>query len=240
MKVGLSHFLVFIYTTSFGLCLANENDVSIVSPSIPFLLSEDDETRGAYNIIIEQVDNKLKDDFSHFFMPPARAYLSFEQSNFDCIFPVNTTTIKQNKGLIESAPLGVAKAYVYTLKAQPIIAVESQLVSLKLGVRRGFDYGGFNFSPSIQKVEVGSIEQNIKLLELGRIDAFVAYEPDAIGVIENNPQVQVHRDENFSIYTHYDKIACYNSTKNKAFIANVNNALKSMFNSSATVLNHKH
>jgi ABC-type amino acid transport substrate-binding protein len=159
-------------------------------------------------------------------MPPARAYLAFENNLFDCVFPVNNSILALNKSLLLSEPLGVASAYIYTLKSRPVIKSVQSLNNMILGVRRGFDYGGFKFPHSTKTVTVGTIEQNLQLLRLNRVDAFVAYEPDSLVILDNYPKIEVHRDDDFSIYVQKDRIACYDTPRNHIYINNINEQLR--------------
>ncbi len=226
MIKNASLFLLYSITTlSTGMSFAQNNIVTLVSPEIPHLLSAKEELQGPYNQKILQIKAFGVKAFEHRFLPPTRAYMQFDNKNFDCVFPVNNSTLESNRSLLTSEALGVATAYVYTLNINPVIKHNDSLKHIKIGVRRGFDYGGYEFDSSTRKVVVESIEQNIQLLNLQRIDAFIAYEPDSLAIIAKYPNIKVHRDDKFSIYVQKDRIACYDSVDNQQFIADVNKAL---------------
>ncbi len=202
-----------------------EDDVDLVFVNLPTLISNEPGKQGKYNQAFDQILPHFSGHLNNIFMPPTRAYLAFSKGMKDCIFPANSSTINNHKSLIVSKSFGEAHAHVFTLSARPVIKDSKALEGLRLGIRRGFDYGGYNFSSSIDTIEVDSIEQNLMMLASERIDAFVAYEPDALTVFAQNPEISIHRDKGFTIYSQFDQIACHQSPTNLDFITQINQAM---------------
>lgn len=198
--------------------------VNIVFVNLPMVLSHDSTKKGSYNHIFEQLHRNLINKPQTYFMPAKRAYMSFDKGLFDCIFPIDNQIAPIKEKLLMSKPLGDARAYIYTLSSDPIIADINQLSGKVIGARRGFDYGGYQFPSSVKLVEVESIEQNLIMLSRGRLDAFVAYEPDAISIFEENRDISIHRAETFSINTAFDQIACYESQKARDYIEQIDSS----------------
>ncbi len=218
--------LIFYFFTALSMNVhANERQLKLVFVNLPTLISNEPEMEGLYNRQFEELKRYITTPVNSTFMPPSRAYIAFDKGLQDCIFPANNSTVTKQGSLVVSRKFGEAHAFVYTLTTAKKINSESALHGIRLGIRRGFDYGGYQFHPSINLVEVDSVLQNMKMLVTGRIDAFVAYEPDSLAVFKEHPEFNIHRDHSFSIYSQLDQIACYKTTLSLEYINQVNTGL---------------
>ena len=215
-------------------CLCNTTSqaaesVSIVFVDLPMLLSNDPTKRGRYNYVFEELHENLKNKPQIIYMPAKRAYMTFDKQHFDCIFPANNSVTSKKDQLVISKSFGEAHAYIFTLSDMPVIKSIEQLAGKTLGVRRGFDYGGYRFISSLRLIEVDSVQQNLLMLANKRLDAFVAYEPDALSIFDEAKDIMIHRDDTYTIYSQFDQIACYDSPKTRAYISHINKTSNVLF-----------
>ncbi len=61
--------------------------VSIAAGEMPYLLSANAERAGAYDQLMTQISKQLDSEFELFYLPPARAGLTFENNVYDCLMP---------------------------------------------------------------------------------------------------------------------------------------------------------
>ncbi|WP_205747753.1 ABC transporter substrate-binding protein [Desulforhopalus sp. IMCC35007] len=110
--------------------------------------------------------------------PWARAMLYLKNGQTDLLFPTGKNTQRQKTFYYSQEPVNHADFLIYVLKDSPIEwnGLES-LKGLKIGLKRGFNYGDkWAAAANIIKLDIGTISNGFKMLDLRRIDGFVGYE----------------------------------------------------------------
>jgi hypothetical protein len=152
--------------------------VNIIGTDIPGLHQKDG--KGVYDVIINQtlVSKGLG---SLKVLPPARAEAEFSSCQNCCFSPANKNPEFYDFGgdVSKSEPMNVAKVYIFSAPGKSAFGGYGDLKGKKVGVRRGMIYGKSYDGANLKASEANTLEQNIKKLETGRIDAMVAYVPDA-------------------------------------------------------------
>lgn len=165
--------------------------------------------KGEYDVIIKNAlvnekRAKLK------VMPPARVEKTFETCSNCCWSPANKNPefYQFDDSVVVSKPMGIAKIHLFTKPGSEVLNSWDQLADKKVGFRHGMPYGKTFDAGKFKKNGVKSIEKNIALLEAGRIDAFVAYVPDAYVVFEALGKLPFPHDEDHPLVEHPDALAC--------------------------------
>jgi len=217
----LSYLFVFMCLQVNTASATSTQKIAILGYDIPKLLEKN--RTGEYDKILMAAFKKVSVDLTYKIVPPARADLSFDKHKVDCIIPYDKSFHK-NPDTVNSLPLNIAKAYIYTdFNTLPIHNI-SDLSQKTVGARNGMLYGkDFDqINASVQYVE--RIEQNIDKLLSGRIDAFVAWSPDSDKAFKLKGISPLTRGKAFM--EHKDSMLCHDNEQNRAFIKELNKALK--------------
>ncbi len=180
---------------------------TIYSIEIPGM--HDKDGSGGYDKIIEK--SLIKPGLATLEnFPPAKAENEFSKCTNCCFSPANKNPEFYDFGddIVKTNPMGVAKIYIFTGKGQKSISRLSDLKGKKVGIRFGMPYGKSFESAGLKTEGVPSIEQNIKKLDKGRIDAFVAYVPDAYDAFKRLGIPPYPHDVDNPIAVHEDCLVC--------------------------------
>ena len=120
--------------------------------------------------------------------------------------------------------MSIAKVYIFTGKGKAIISDLKGLSGKKVGARNGMPYGKKFDASGISPKLVSDIETNIKKVDSGRIDAFLAYYPDAYTVFDALGVDPYPHDKAHPVAVHPDSLVCRGTSE--AFIKAFNAALK--------------
>ncbi|MEW6992386.1 hypothetical protein AADZ91_17085 [Colwelliaceae bacterium 6441] len=192
-------------------------DVKIAVYNLPPLFEPSG--NGSYDQLFNKVKVKANENWSYNILPAARAEQAFSAKNVDCVAPFD----KDFSGLsdvIQSDFFNVAKIYIFTPAGTPALTKLKQLQGKKVGARRGMPYGP-EFGMLNLKVDyVETIEANIKKLKAGRIDAFLAYVPDAWEAFNHLGMKleDLSYNEASPYITHEDGFLCHNTLAAQAFL----------------------
>lgn len=195
--------------------------VDIIAIKIPGLFQKDG--MGQYDQIINDASYQIDTKFQIIYTVPKRGFLKFENCNNCCISPANKNPdfYEYNSDqYLETSPMGVAKIYIFSNEF--MINNLEKLKNLKVGARRGMPYGK-NYEASGLNVElVNSIKQNIEKVKLGRIDAFIAYVPDALDAFKEMKISPFYYDINNPVAVHQDSILCKKSRETQKLVDEFN------------------
>lgn len=198
--------------------------IKIAVPHITSLLEKDQS--GVYQRIFNLALNKTDLNVKQLFMPYKRALTTFENGSVDCVF--SFTKVLQEKfgeeNILYSFPLGAFGYYMFTPAGSPPITDVSQLLSLKVGATTGHDsYFRSALNEGTKLSFVSSDEQNVTMLEMGRIDAMIAAVPDIYPFLPKLSFSSSH-----PLVFSFDRITCSKSNRNQAFLEKVSPALRAM------------
>lgn len=197
-------------------------EVSIISMDIPGLHQSDGQ--GEYDQIISSsvVASGMA---SLKIVPPARAEVSFSKCTNCCLSPANKNPEFYDYGddTVMTKPMATAMVLVFTAAgSEPVTSLE-QLKGKRVGIRRGMVYGSTVDNAGLKTNETNTISANIKKLNAGRLDAFIAYSPDVYTAFEEMGMEPLPHAKENPIAVHPDALVCKGVSNE--FIEAFNNAL---------------
>jgi len=191
-----------------SLCIAN-NKVEIIALEIEGLHQES--LTGDYDQIINTI--LIKPGLANLSIYPVeRAMNAFNSPCQNCcLSPVNKDAEFYNydtEQYLQTDILTTAKVYIFTAKGMPVINSLRDLKDKNVGVSRGVSYGKAFNEANLTTFPVKNIIQNIKKLDLKRIDAFVAFAPDVFITFKNMGIEPYPHDSKNPIVIHHDRLVC--------------------------------
>lgn len=224
MRIGKVFGGTLIITSLFiGSAGANENSVAALQ--VDGLFQKDGQ--GLYDQVFTAVQKHAAGLIESQTVAPNRALQDFESGKVACLSPANTNTnfYKFSFATTQSKPMSVAKIYIFSKAGSAPISDLSALQGMKVGVRSGMPYGAQVTSSGLKLIEARTIEANVRKLEAGRIDAFIAYVPDAYSAFENMGIDKLPHAENTPIAVHEDALLCRNDKGGEQIVSQFNAAL---------------
>jgi len=122
--------------------------------------------------------------------------------------------------------MNIAKVYIFVNQGQTPISCLEDLKEKKVGIRLGMPYGKSFENAKLKTYEVPEIGQNIKKIKAGRIDAFVAYIPDAYRAFRELGTAPYPHDASNPLAVHPDRLVCRGV--DQEFITKFNELLKQL------------
>ncbi len=219
-----STLLLIPILLSLGVLRATAEEIRIAVPAITNLLEEDQS--GTYQRIFNSAVSETGYSVKQLFFPYQRALNVFQQGNVDCIFSF-TDVMEERFGkesIISSFPLGAFGYFIFTAKNSPAITDVNSLITMRVGGVIGHE----NYYTSALHVKtklfmVNSDEQNLQMLKLGRIQAFIAAIPDILPYTNDLNYSPEH-----ALFTGYDRLTCFNNPENKRFVDTLSTQLKKL------------
>jgi len=207
--------LLFALTTTSA--AKSDERYTIAVSEIANTLTQPPAPEGLYNRFLSTLDN-----IDVVFMPPSRVEVEFYKDYLNCIFPASTETILEKDTLLESHPLAVTNAYIFTVEEQPLAELNE---ASRIGIRRGFSYGGIRQSFPANYIELDDDATVLQFLTLGRVDAVISYLVDIHGAAQSLrlPIPQFRKDR--PIHTSREAFVCHDNSTNRLFIEQLNNAI---------------
>lgn len=215
------HLVIFLFITFFSTTV--QADVSVFALDIPGLHQKDG--GGDYDKIVDKAvvqSGKAK----IFVLPPARAESEFSKCTNCCLSPANKNPDFYEYGddVVVTKAMSIAKVYIFTGKGKAIISGLKGLIGKNVGARNGMPYGKKFDASGVSPKLVSDIKTNIKKIDSGRIDAFLAYYPDAYTVFEELGVEPYPHDKEHPIAEHPDSLVCRGTSE--AFIKAFNKAVE--------------
>lgn len=227
MKRLLKFMILSASITVGTVSFAQDKSVKIYGLDIAGLHQKDGQ--GVYDLVLQ----KTAEQGVHFelsVLPLKRADKLLENCASCCITPANKSPDFYNYGddYITSDSMFVAKVFAWTLPDTPSITSLDGLKGKKIGTRMGMIYGKNIDNAPLKFVEAPTIEANIKKLKHKRIDAFIAYTPDAFTSFEDAGEKTYSHSPNHPLAAHEDQVICKKSPQTENFIKSFNSALAVM------------
>lgn len=203
-------------------CLA----LDIIAPGIPGLIEENG--KGVYQVLIKEASSRANLVINEHFFPQKRALKLFFDKNYTCIYAYTDLAISRlgQEQIRASFPLGSFKQYIFTAKGTPLISSVKALKGLRVGGILGDteqdwfkQFKRLNINYNL----VPRIEQNVRMLKLGRLDAMVSFMPDAA-----KWQNQLNYDAANPLFSAYDRLTCHNNTQGRYLIQTLSPQLEQM------------
>ncbi len=186
--------------------------------------------QGTYDLVVNEA-LKSKESFKLEVKEPAHAEKLFSKCSNCCISPANKNPEFYDYGADSKVTqaMNYAKIYIYSAKGKTAITGLSGLKGKKVGIRHGLPYGKSFDNAGLVVKAVDKIEKNIKKIDHGSIDAFVAYVPDANIIFKSLGLDPYPHDMGNPLAVHPDALVCKGVSDN--FINTFNTAIKSMTSS---------
>lgn len=201
--------------------------VTLGAYDIPTLLQKDG--KGSYDLIFAEVNKIAGKNWRYQVLPPSRVDKDFASKVLDCIIPLDKDFFAGGN-VMQSDFFNMAKIYIFTKEGSQPLAGVADLKGLKVGARRGMPYGPEFDAAGLKVNYSNTIEQNIKKVQAGRIDAFVAYVPDAWFAFKSlGLKMLPHND--VPMIVHEDGFLCHDTPDSRLFIKEFNTALTQLKNS---------
>ncbi|TVP15657.1 substrate-binding periplasmic protein [Shewanella sp. KCT] len=205
-------------------------EISLVAPHFTGLINK--QHSGPYQNLLQEAAGMAKVDFVEDVIPEKRAIYMFRKRRYDCIYSY-ANVMRQEFGvdkIVTSFPLGVFKEYMMTLRGTPALTSTAQLQGGLVGATLGTEVWDQELLASGVKIEYAATdEQNIKKLESGRIQVFLAYLPDVNQYLYRLSYSPAH-----PIRIEFDQITCHRTPKTEAFVDAISKALREMKRSGRT------
>ena len=202
----LSQFLLLL-VCFFGTNTSVAKDTLLIGTIIPGLHQSD--FLGKYDKIISLILNEQRGIVRANF-PPARADSVFATCNSCCISPSNKNPDFHDYAahVVTTNAFNVAKAYIFTAPGKEPLSDLSELHGKVVGVRFGMPYGKAFDATVKTKLAVSQMQEHIRLMELGHLDAFVAYAPDVYQMFELERIEPFPHDPEKPFAIHPDALSC--------------------------------
>jgi hypothetical protein len=210
-----------------GSAVANAQQNEIVAVAIDGLHQSDG--NGLYDQIIATAAQNGA-DVSVKALPPNRAFALFESGKAPCITPANKNPAFYDFPFetVQSTPMFVAKVYIFTPDGTAPVSDLKALQGQKVGIRTGMPYGQDVEGAGLNFVDAPTIESNIKKLQAGRIDSFIAYYPDVYTAFDQLGMAPLPHAVDAPVATHEDSILCRTDMGGEGIVASFNKALDAM------------
>jgi len=201
--------------------------ITIYGLDIPGLHQKDGQ--GVYDLVLKKVSEQGVDT-KLFVLPVNRAEKLLKACKSCCLTPANKSTDFYDYGdeYITTDSMFTAKIFAWTLPDTPPISSLDELKGKRVGGRLGMPYGQTIENSSIKIVLVPTIEANMKKLKHNRLDAFIAYTPDAFTSFENMKEEVYSHAADKPLAVHHDQIVCKKSVATEDFVKNFNSTLSVM------------
>ncbi len=185
----------------------SQAEVRIIGIDIPGLYQKDG--KGVYDQVVGEV--VVKQGLAAVqTLPPARAENDFSKCLNCCMSPANGNPEFYELGpdMTVSDPMNHARVYVFTRKGEPLINSLEGLKGKKNGIRHGMPYGKSFENADLNVQKAHTLASNFKKLEKGRLDAVVAYIPDAYIYFKEQGMEPFPHDVDRPLVAHDDALLC--------------------------------
>lgn len=204
------------------------NEIKILVLEIDGLHQKDG--GGIYDRVVKDVVSNAGLKLSITTLPPSRTFDDFESCTDCCITPANKNPefYSYGAGYVESKPMSVAKIYIWTPPGSAPVRNLATVAGKRVGARRGMPYGQTVESSGLKLRLASSIESNIRQMEAKRLDAFLAYVPDALTAFEGEGVTPFPHAEDAPVTVHPDGLLCKDSRATRAFLSRFDDTLERM------------
>lgn len=197
--------------------------IKVAVPPLANLLERDNS--GVYQRLMDRAMVRLDTEIEQSFFPYRRSLKAFEERQVDCLVSLSTVLERRfGEEVVQSFPLGKFVFYVFTPADEPPIESLDELNGQVVGGITGHEvYLAPVLGDRIELEHVRSEEQAVRMLELDRLDAFVAAIPDMRPFLDELNYAPDH-----PLLESFDRINCHNTQRNRAFIRDLSRELEAL------------
>lgn len=205
-----------------GYCLPAYGEIRLGVYEIPTLLQANGQ--GSYDKVMAYVERNFRYNWRYKAYPAEVLDKLFAEQQIDCIFPADRNFYGA-PGVLQSDYFNLSRVFIYTKPTHDVLVGVESLKGKRVGARKGATYG-----PKVDNAKLGliyspTIEQNILKLVNGRLDAFIAYVPDALFAFKSLNMEPLNHDPSSPLLTIEDGFLCHDSVQSRKFIRRLNVAL---------------
>lgn len=218
---------------SLALCFtfsSNAEEISVIAPHFTGLVTEDG--TGPYQNLVREAARRADISFKEVVAPDKRAIYLFKAKKYDCIYSY-TNILRAELGdqnIISSFPLSAFKEYIFTKKGGSTLTSINQLKGISVGSKIGNEIWHDKLVSAGVKIDYSSDDiYSIKMLENGRIQAYLGFLPDNTKYLS-----KLNYSPEHPLFTDFDKITCHVNPKTKKFIKRISSSLREMKNDGTT------
>ncbi|PCJ21687.1 MAG: hypothetical protein COB04_02985 [Gammaproteobacteria bacterium] len=197
-------------------------EVRLGAYQIPSLLQTNG--GGSYDKVLAYIERNFRYNWRYKVYPAQELDQLFAEEKIDCIFPADRNFYGVS-GVIQSDYFNLSRAFIYTKPRHEVLVGVESLKGKRVGARKGISYG-----PEIDGAKLGliysrSIEQNILKLVNDRVDAFIAYVPDALHAFKSMNMEPLNHAPDDPLLTIEEGFLCHNNARSRRFIRRLDIAL---------------
>ncbi len=224
MKKILSVLTISVSTLISSQAMAIDANISAIK--IDGLFQKD--SHGLYDQVFSAVQTQSSLKMKLNVTAPKKAFSDFEKGKVACISPANTNPDFYNYSFetISSKVMTPAQIFIFSKAGSTPYADLASISGKKIGVRTGMPYGHKVENANLKLVQAKTIEANIKKLNNGRIDAFLAYTPDIDSAFNDLGMDPLPRSG--LITQHDDTLLCRKDMNGEAIITEFNKGFQAI------------
>jgi len=221
VKIITSFFFALLFAP-----LVNAAEVRVSASQLTGLFERDGS--GLYDKVFAAIGAVNGETYNLKILPPLRAENAFRDGDFPCATPFNKNKIfyDWSFSVVEGAIFTEAKIYIFTAPGTTAIHDLSTLVGKKIGITQGVPLGSKVYSAGLNLKKSPSIKANIKKLQKGRLDAFLAYWPDVYTAFDELNISPFPHVIDTPVSIHNDTLLCRADQNGEAIITKFNEGFK--------------
>ena len=213
-------FWVLVLSVLF--CASVRAEIRLGAYDLPPLLQANG--KGSYDKVMGYIERNFRYNWHYKVYPAEELDRLFAEEEIDCIFPADRNFYGAT-GALQSDYFNLTRVYIYTKPQHDVLVGVESLKGKRVGARQGVTYG-----PEVEGARLGliysrSIEQNVFKLVNDRLDAFIAYVPDALFAFKGLNMEPLNHDPDEPLLTIEDGFLCHDNGNSRRFIRRLNVAL---------------
>jgi ABC-type amino acid transport substrate-binding protein len=206
----------------------NHTILKVGAFNIPDVLDEKDNS--IYSLILRKVSEQTKVPIKLQYFPTKRALDTFDRGEVDCLIPIDRRFFSKYQKFYQTKHLFLAKAYVFTRHGEKLRVDIGDLENANVAAQHGMQLGD-KIEKNIDLLRVHTSDSLVKMLEVKRIDAFIAYVPDIYAIFEQLKIPALQHDPARPIVVHEDSLTCKITPQNKVLIERFDKGIQALHSS---------
>lgn len=182
--------------------------------------------KGKYDKVFEMLNGYFDRNWRYPVLNAEEIEKRFEAKEVDCIIPFDIDFYEGNHEVKQSDYINLAKVYIFTKPEFGLLAGVESLKGKRVAARRGMPYGAEVAAARLEIHWGDTIQANIMKLLNGRVDAMIAYVPDAWFAFKYLKMEPLLYDAENPLVIHEDAFLCHDTEQTEIFIKQFNRGIK--------------
>lgn len=199
----MRHIIKYFILTTLLFSIINSHAEAQNTPNllgtflIPYMVENEDS--GAFIDLVEEIGRRIKKSFKIIIMSPQETFKHFSEKEIIGFFPGTETRIINFKSYEKSDPFYIKRDLIFSRKESVLKGLES-LEGKKVGLTMGYTYSkNITSNTKINFEYPYSDIIGLRMLEKGRIDAFVVEEISGLKALQSCNCKNITYDPDFSV-----------------------------------------